>query len=190
MTTTPIGAPRRQRDCSARTLLRWQFQHVHELLDAVIEQIPTEALCRHLSSAAPAVAAAYAQVVVSEDLAVNGVLAKGSPLALSTWVGRTGLSEMPPCVVATDWDAWARRVRLDLARLRVYARTVYASTDAYVAGLPEDAFNPMRGYGPGCLLSALLLTLSMRTGEIACLLALEVGRAIKNEGQGSPESLQ
>ena len=81
---------------------------MHELLDEVIEQIPAKALCRHLSSAAPAVAAAYAQVVVSEDLAVNGVLAKGSPLALSTWVGRTGLSEMPPCVVATDRDAWAR----------------------------------------------------------------------------------
>lgn len=190
MTSTPNRAPRRQRDCSARTLLRWQFQRVHELLDAAIEQIPAEALCRHLSSGAPAVAASYAQVVVSEDLVVNGVLAKGTPLALSTWVGRTGLSEMPPCVVATDWDAWARRVRLDVARLRLYARAVYASTDAYVAALPEDPFNPVRADGPGCMLSALLLTLSMRTGEIACLLALEYGPAIKNERPGPSACLQ
>ena len=139
MTSTLDGVPGRQG--SAGPLLRWQFQRVHELLDAAIEQISTEARCRHLSSTAPALAASYAQVVVSEDLAVNGVLAKGSPLALSTWVGRTGLSEMPPCVVATHWDAWARRVRLDLARLRLYAQAVYASTDAYVAALPEDAFD-------------------------------------------------
>jgi DinB superfamily len=183
-------APRHQRDCSARTLLRWQFHRVHELLDAAIEQIPAEALCRHRSSAAPAIAASYAQVVVSEDLAVNGVLAKGEPLALSTWVGRTGLSEMPPCIAATDWDAWGRRVRLDLARLRLYARAVYASTDAYVAALPEDALRPARAHGPGCLLSALLLTLSMRTGEIACLLALEFVPTIKDEGHDPSTFLQ
>jgi DinB superfamily len=171
-------------------LLRWQFERVHELLTAAIEQLTTEALCRHPSSAARAAAASYARVVVSEDLAVNGVLAKGSPLALSTWVGRTGLSEMPPCVAATDWDAWARRVRLDLARLRSYAQAVYASTDAYIAALPEGALNPVRKDGPGSLLSALLLTLAMRTGEIACLLALEFGPAIKDEGPPASGSFQ
>jgi hypothetical protein len=123
-------------------------------------------------------------------LAVNCVLASKIPLALSTWVGRTGISEMPPRVGMADWDAWAQRVRLDLACLRLYARAVYASTDTYVAALPEDAFNPVRADGPGCLLSALLLTLSKRTGEIACLLALEFGRAIKNEGPGPFASLQ
>jgi hypothetical protein len=94
------------------------------------------------------------------------VLAAGKPLALSTWVGHTGVGELPPLAGPTDWHAWSRRVRLDLARLRPYAGAVYASTDAYLAGLTDAAFEPV----PECLLTALLLTLSMRRGEIACLL--------------------
>ncbi|HET8998983.1 MAG TPA: hypothetical protein VFP86_04995 [bacterium] len=106
----------------------------------------------------------------------------GTPLALSTWVGRTGLSETPPLIGTVDWSAWAHRVRLDRAQLRPYARAVHASTDAYIAGLPDDAFDPACGDRPACLLSALLLTLSMRTGEIACMLALEPGSATNDEG--------
>jgi hypothetical protein len=118
---------------SARTLLRWQFWLAHELLDATIERLPTEAAHRRQPGTAAPVGACYAQVVVCEDLSVNGVLAAGTPLALSSWVGRTGLS----------------------------------------AALPDEALDPARGEMPACLLNALLLTLSMRRGEIACLLALE-----------------
>lgn len=39
-----------------------------------------------LRAAAP-VGACYARVVWCEDLSVNGVLAAGTPLALSTWAG-------------------------------------------------------------------------------------------------------
>jgi hypothetical protein len=74
---------------------------------------------------------------------------------------------MPPPVGTGEWLAWTRRVRLDQAWLRPYARAVYDSTDAYIAALPDEAFNPTSGDKPGSLLSALLLTLSMRTGVIA-----------------------
>lgn len=158
---------------SARALLRWQFRLAHEFLDAAIERLATEAVHRHPPGTAAPAGACYAQVVVCEDLSINGVLAAGTPLALSTWVGRTGLSELPPLAGLTDWHAWARRVRLDLAELQPYARAVYAATDAYLAGLPDEALDPARGETPACLLNALLLTLSMRRGEIACLLALE-----------------
>ncbi|HET9001682.1 MAG TPA: DinB family protein [bacterium] len=163
-------------DLSARGLLRWQFRLAHDLLDAAIERLSTEALHRYPPGLAPPAGACYAQVVLCEDLGVNGVLATAKPLALSTWVGRTGLSEMPPLVETTDWCAWARRVRLDEAKLRSYARAVYASTDDYIAALPDEALDPARGDMPACLLSALLLTLSMRRGQIACLLALSSGR--------------
>jgi hypothetical protein len=146
-----------------------------------MERLPTEAVLRHPPRTAAPAPACYAQAVVCEDLAVNGVLARGTPLALSTWVGRTGLNEMPPLIGTTDWGAWAHRVRLDLAQLRPYARAVYASTDAYIAALPNEAFDPARHDRPACLLSALLLTLSMRRGEIACLLALESGPTRGNE---------
>ncbi len=161
------GAP------SARALLRWQFRLAHELLDAAVERLTTEAVHRRPPGTAASAGACYAQVVLGEDLSVNGVLAAGTPLALSTWVGRTGLSELPRLAGPIDWRAWARRVRLDQAELRPYARAVYASTDTYLAALPDEALDPAHGELPACLLSALLLTLSMRRGEIACLLALE-----------------
>jgi hypothetical protein len=115
-------------------------------------------------------------MVVCEDLTVNGVLGRGTPFLLSTWAGRTGLSETPPLIGTADWGVWARRVRLDQAQLRRYALAVYASTDAYIAGLPDGAFDAARADRPACLLSALLLRLSISVGEIASLLALKPAR--------------
>ncbi len=158
---------------SASALLRWQFKHAHALLDSTVERLTTETVYRQpLGTAAP-VGACYAQVVLCEDLSVNGMLAAGMPLALSTWVGRTGLSELPSLARLADWRTWARSVRLDLAELRPYARAVYAATDTYLATLPDDALDPARTELPAYLLSALLLTLAMGCGEIACLLAIE-----------------
>ncbi len=158
---------------SARALLRWQFRLAHELLDAALDGLSTDAAHRRPPGTAAPAGARYAQIVLSEDLSVNGALAAGTPLALSTWVGRTGLSELPALAGPIKWGAWARRVRLDLAAVRAYARAVYASTDAYLAALPDVALDPAPGESPAGLLSALLLTLAMRRGEIACLRALE-----------------
>jgi hypothetical protein len=114
--------------------------------------------------------------VLCEDLSVNGVLGAGKPLALSTWAGRTGLSEIPPLVGTIGWRAWAHRVRLDRNNVRAYARAVYASTDAYIAALTEDALDLTRDETPVCVLNALLLSVSMRRGEIASLLTASYGR--------------
>lgn len=158
---------------SASALLRWQFRRAHDLLDTTVERLNTETVHRHPPGTAAPVGACYAQIVLCEDLSVNGVLAAGMPLALSSWVGRTGLSELPQLARLADWRTWARRVRLDLAELRPYARAVYAATDTYLAALPDEALDLARSDTPACLLSALLLTLAMRHGEIACLLALD-----------------
>ncbi len=50
-----------------------------------------------------------------------------------------------------------------------YARAVYASTDAYLADLRDDALDQSPGKMPACVLNALLLRLSTRRGEIAGL---------------------
>jgi hypothetical protein len=166
------GAP-----LSARGLLRWQFRLAHKLLEATIDDLSTEALHRHPPGPAAPAAARYAQAVLCEDLSVNSVLAGRPPLALGDWAGRTGLSELPALVSPTAeqacWGEWARRVRLDLAAFQAYARAVYATTDAYLAGLPDAALGLAGAEMPACLLSALLLTVSTRRGEIASLLALE-----------------
>jgi hypothetical protein len=140
-----VGLPSRDGQGAAGTLLRWQFRLAHELLDAAIERLAVEAVERRRPGAATPAGACYARAVLVEDLSVNGVLAARAPLALSTWAGRTGLSELPRLGGPTDWPAWARRVRLDPTALRPYARAVHAATDAYVAGLPDAALDPVRG---------------------------------------------
>jgi DinB superfamily len=158
---------------SARMLLRRQFRRAHQLLDGAINGLPDEVIHRRPSVGSSPIGASFAQIVVCEDLSINGVLAAAIPLALSTWAGRTGLSELPPLARTGDWRSWARRVRLDLATLRPYADAVYASTDGYLANLPDEALDPTDDAAPACLLTAILLTVSMRRGEIACLTALD-----------------
>jgi hypothetical protein len=160
-----------QNPLSARALLRWQFRVAHESLEAAIESLATEATFRcptAIAAMAASAGACYAQIVLSEDICVNGVLGAGTPLALSTWAGRTGVSEIPSLADSNNWCAWAQRVRLDFGELRSYARAVYASTDLYLAGLGDDALQPPEEM-PGCVLNALLLTLSWRRGEIVRL---------------------
>jgi hypothetical protein len=150
---------------SARALLRWQLQLADELLDCAIA--PLGRAGRPVGGRATRAAACYADALLGEDVSVSAVLAGRRPLALSTWAGRTGASELPPVGGRAGWLAWAGRVELDLARLRAYAAAVHAATDAYLAALPDDeAGEP----APECLLTALLLTSATRRGEIVHLL--------------------
>jgi len=173
-----MDSPSAQGPLSARALLRWQFRVAHELLEAAIERFTTEAILRCPGGTAASAGACYAQVVLCEDLSVNGVLGAGTPLALSTWIGRTGISEIPWLAEPTGWGVWARHARLDFGELRPYARAVYASTDAYLADLRDDALDQSPGKMPACVLNALLLRLSMRRGEIACLHAIDCHSAM------------
>jgi len=136
---------------SASVLLRWQFQLTHGLLEVSMDALTPEA------------AAYHAQAVLREDLTINGVLAAQTPLALSTWRGRTGLSELSVLAAPIDWSMWIQRVRLDPGEFRCYTQAVYAATDAFLALEHHES--------TVCLLSALLLTVSMRRGQIACLQA-------------------
>jgi hypothetical protein len=99
---------------SARALLRWQFRVAHELLEAEIDQIATEAVHRHPPGTAAPAGACYAQVVLCEDLSVNGVpqrwnASRALNLGRTHWRQRDAFALADP----TDWRAWAQRVRVD-----------------------------------------------------------------------------
>jgi hypothetical protein len=158
---------------SASALLCRQFRRAHACLDAALDRLTVGTLAGYPAGTVAAAGTRYAKVVLGEDLSINGVLAAGAPLALSSWAGRTGLSELPALAAPTDWRAWARRVRLDLRGLRPYARAVYAATDAYLAALPDEGLEPGRDELRPCVLGALLLALAAGRGEIARLVALE-----------------
>jgi hypothetical protein len=154
---------------SASELLRFQFRNAHRLLDGVLEWPAIGAVYRDAVGTSASIAALYAQLVVHEDFSVNGVLAGVKPLALSSWAGRTGLSELPPLGGRAEWRDWAREVRIEPDTVRRYASAVYASTDTWIANLSNESLEVSRADTPARLLSALLLTQCMRRGQIACL---------------------
>ena len=94
--------------------------------------------------------------VIYEDVIVNGVLRSATPLALSRWRKRTGLSELPPLFGPLEKRAWTSRVQIDGDALRAYAQAVYAATDEYFARMCEPSCTePTSG-----VLTGLLLRLS------------------------------
>jgi hypothetical protein len=156
-------------------LLRWQFRLMHRLLDIAGDEITAELSRGYSSGIVTRAGACYAQIAVCEDVSVQSALAVGLPLALTHWAGRTGLSELPPLAGPIDWRAWTSRVRLiDMAALRSYARAVHTMTDSGLTALADDALDPPHDAPPARLLSALLLTMAMRHGEIACLLSTSI----------------
>jgi len=167
-----MSAPDTSAMCFSRGLLRWQFRLMHRLLDMAGDEISAEQSRGHSPGVVTRAGACYAQIALCEDVSVHSALAVGPPLALTNWAGHTGLSELPPLVGPIDWRAWTCRVRLaDVAALRAYALAVHTMTDTCLAALADDALDPPHDALPARLLSALLLTMAMRHGEIACLLA-------------------
>lgn len=178
MSTADASAPR----CSY-ALLRWQFRLMHRLLDTAAEEISAEEFRGNAPSIAARADACYAQIALCEDVSVHSVLAVGPPLALTIWAGRTGLSELPPLAGPIDWRAWASRVRLaDIAALRSYARAVHTMTDTCLTALADGVLDAPRDALPERLLSALLLTMAMRHGEMACLLATPIPPVAATQG--------
>src|SRR5713101_2962239 len=101
------------------------------VVEGTIEGVTDEQLHWMPAGTAHNIASTYAHLVLSEDMVVNGMIAGKPPLAATTWAGKIGLSEMPPqgSEGPTDWSAWAKTVKVDLPKLREYAKAVYASTD-------------------------------------------------------------
>jgi hypothetical protein len=170
----------------AAHLLRAQLEGAHFCLERVVDGITTEQAHWSPPGRAMPPGAIVAHVVVFEDLMVNGVLRRDQPLILGAWAGRAGLSEAPPLPGAggaglPSWEAWSRRVQLDMAALRAYAQAVYAATDSYLAGLDDEALArelDLSGMGLGTrtlawtLSRVVLAHADMHAGEIAALKGL------------------
>lgn len=119
------------------TLLRQQLRAAHETLEATMSDVnPNVAHFVETNKALP-VGAAYAHAVIAEDMILATMLAGTTPL--SSGNEETGLSEPMPGFDAWDkHEAWARSVKVDLTKLREFAKSVYQATDAYLAGLKAE----------------------------------------------------
>jgi hypothetical protein len=89
-----------------------------------------------------------------------------------------GLSEPRP-PRGQPWEDWARRVRIDMPKLREYAKAVFAATDAYVDSLSEGdlekeiQFNERKIRLAGFFLGVMCTHCANHTGEISTLKGLQ-----------------
>ena len=166
----------------AVSLLRAQYQNAHEVLEGTLQDVTVEQAHWSPPGIANPLGATYAHIIISEDGVLNGVLKGGAPMSVTTWAGKTGVSELPPMPGPGEeglppWDEWARRVKIDQAALQSYAQAVYAATDEYLASLTDEDLGRSLdlsdiGLGQqtlGWLLSLMLSNVNWHTGEIACL---------------------
>jgi hypothetical protein len=168
-------------------LLRRIVRDARQVLDGTMADVTESQVDYIPPGVANPLGATYAHVVCTEDLVVQGMLRQVAPLAAGIWAGRTGLSEpMPlPGPEWPDYGPWTRRVKVDLAALRAYARAVAAETDTWLAGLSEAELDrPLDltgvGLGQHNLASAIALLVAnhigTETGEIAVLKGIQGAR--------------
>ena len=153
-----------------------ELKSAHELFAATLSGLTLEQAHHDAGGNTVPIVAHFGHVVVFEDMIVNGLLKGGAPLLTG---GATGFSEQPP--QQPPWDAWGRKVKVDMTQAMAYAMKVTSSAEAYVATLDDAALAKpldlsMIGQGMqtvGFMLSALVLNLYVHTGEISCLKGLQ-----------------
>jgi len=118
---------------SRAELLRSQLRDAHAALEETMEDVTQELLERMPPGTANRIGERYVHHATAEDSITHLFLRGSAPLMSSTWLGRTGASEPR---FGTDQEH-ARRVRVELAPVRAYAKAVYDDSDEYVASLTE-----------------------------------------------------
>ena len=121
--------------------IRRQLRSAHWLLEETISDVTDEMAWFAPPGKALPIGAAYVHYVTDEDLLVQALFRGVAPLQAGPWAGKTGLSEPHPAP-GDDWparfEAWSRRLRVDLPAFRAYAKAVYEATDAWLATLPDE----------------------------------------------------
>lgn len=165
----------------ATELYRHLLKNTHEFLEGTMADVTPAEFTWDPPGKAFSIAANYAHVVATEDMAVHALLKGTDMLAATVWAGKFGASEMPPLGPGGDLQSWSHSATVDLAAMRAYAQAVYAATDAHVAAMTAADFArplDLSRYGFGqqtslFILTAILANASMHTGEISCLKGLQ-----------------
>ncbi len=124
--------------------IRDQIKNAHGLLEATMSDVSSQHAQWLPAGTALPVGAVYSHMVQSEDTTVNMLLKKGQPLMTTSFLNKTGASELMP-MPGEDWSKkhadWAKKVVVDLVAAKEYAQAVYLATDEYIASLTDEDLN-------------------------------------------------
>jgi hypothetical protein len=173
----PESSLKEARRMNAIDLYRSLLRSAHDFVEGTMTDVTETQLHWDPPGKAFSIAANYAHVLTSEDLAVQQLLRGKDLVAATAWTE----GELPPLGPGGDLKAWSHRVKPDLAAMRRYGQAVYAATDEHIGSLrPEDLDGPLdlSRFGLGqqtvlFILNAILANASLHTGEISCLKGLQ-----------------
>ena len=173
---------------STSRMLRDQLRQAHQFLDSAVADITADQLQWQPAGMANPLGATYAHVLFGEDAFV--AMLGGTPaLFADGWVGRTGVTPLPPLSppgsfvpLDQNWHEWGRQVRVDLPALRTYGQAVQQVADDYLASLSDRDLDEQidlsaAGFGiqplAWLLSSGLVAHVLSHWGEIVCLKGLQ-----------------
>jgi hypothetical protein len=162
--------------------IRAQFQAAHHRwLEPTMQGVtPEQAHWQPPGGRVAPIGAQYAHHIIALDFLFLGFVRRQTPLALSSFAGKTGFDK--PYPMEGDWIEWAHTVQVDLDVLRQYAQAAYAALDEQLATLGDDDLATAIDMTPvglgqqtlGSFLMALLvLNAAAHTGEISAVKGLQ-----------------
>lgn len=141
---------------TAREMAMILIKDSHETLEGTMADVNDEVANNQPGGKMLSVAAAYAHVVFSEDMMLNGMLRKTPMLVDQGWAGKMGLSEPHPAMTESwekDFAQWTKNLRVEISKLQEYGKAVYEQTSQYLMNLTDEEFEngkvDLSGWGMG-----------------------------------------
>ena len=132
-------------------LLKEALLNARETFEGTVADIKQEHLHKGPGGSALPLAAAYAHLILSEDMIVQNMLQGKSPLYETTWKDKTGASAVIPAM-NENWETahatWAKSLKLDIPVFKEYSQAVYSETDKYLDILKEEDLEKEIDLGP------------------------------------------
>lgn len=158
---------------------RWMVKDTREFLEATLAGVSQEQALWQPDGPPSSIAGQYGHVVVAQDLGLQPFIEGWTPLILSEWRDRAGISQ-PPGPLGAPWARWATQP-FDFAALRRYGQAVYAASDECFRSLDDSVMErsvdlTAAGFGVQSmrflLFNGWVTNVSLHTGEISCLKGL------------------
>ncbi len=126
---------------SVQTVLLGELRSAHGVLEGTVADVDDVIANKPAPGRANPIGSAYAHAVISEDANASRWLTHRPPLCLADWSGRTGSDQPMPMRGMTQGELgeWYKAAKVAMPTLREYAKAVYATTEASIAALSDEA---------------------------------------------------
>ena len=154
------------------------------VIDGTLANVSQDDCMKPAGGTAHPIGATYAHMVMSEDFVVNMMVRGSTPLMMSTFAGKTGVSEPPPMPGTPPEEglAWANRVQIDFEALKAYDKAVCAATQEYLSSASDEELSRKITFGnmgeqpvSGVLNLLVVVHPSNHIGEISALKGIAGG---------------